>query len=145
VRDDASLDVSQIGGAFGHQAAHRGEHGDELLDRRMHRREQVLAAAQVCADRRPQPLVASQPCAGGQDFRRGVGRLVRSTRETLGDRLRRLVVGPERGILVERRAVERGDRLGRHLASDHQSGGVADPGNNRCAVEDGGRRLVAHG
>ncbi len=59
VGDHASFDVAQVGGPLGHQTAHRREHGDELLDGRADRGEQVVArCAGACAPR------SAAPCRG---------------------------------------------------------------------------------
>ena len=81
-RDEAAFDVQQVGGALGHQAAHRGEQVDELGDRPVHGVQQVLAALDPGRHCLPQPLVAGQPGAGGQHLGRraaGPGRLVART------------------------------------------------------------------
>ena len=89
VGDDPALDVAEVGDPLGHQPAHLGEDRHELLDGRAHRGQQVLAAAQVLADRGAQPLVAGQAGTRGQHLGRGTRRACRLAREAVGDRLRR--------------------------------------------------------
>ena len=59
VGDHAAFDVAQVGGALGHQPAHAGEDGDELLHRRVHGRDDRRAGGQVLLRRR-----TGGPCPG---------------------------------------------------------------------------------
>ena len=51
------VDVAQVGHPFGHQAAHPGEDGHELLDRSIERRQQRLAGIEVLANGGAEPPV----------------------------------------------------------------------------------------
>ena len=145
VGDQAPFDVAQVGRPLGHQTAHGGEHLHELLDGRVDGREQVVAPLQVLADRGAQPLVTREAGAGGEHLRGGVGGLVGAPREPVGHGPRGLVVRREPGLLVVRRAVEAGDRLGRHVTAHHEGRRPGDAGDDRGAVEHGGGRRGAHG
>ena len=112
------------------------EHADELLDRRRHRGQQVLAAAQVLADRR-----RAAPCHGPGRRWPSAPRPPRRTPCRPGGRSRRRRRRPRRRTPRARRPrratapSKRGDRVGRDLAADDQRGAVGHPGDDRGAVQ----------
>ncbi len=139
--DDPVPHVPQVGDPLGHQAAHAGEDGDELLDARMHRSEQVLPLLQqVLADRAAQTLVAGQAGARRQHLRGVTRDAAGLAHEPVGHRLRGFVVRRKRRVGVgEPGPVEACDRLGRDLGPHHESGCEGDAGDHGSAA--GGRGL----
>ena len=127
VGDHAAFDVAQVGGALGHQPAHAGEDGDELLDRRVHGRDDRRAGGQVLLRRGPEALVPGQARTRGQHLRGGTARLRGLVGEPVGHGRRGGIVGCERGVDVGEPAVaEALDGRGVDLAADPEGGGVCD-------------------
>ena len=136
VRDDAAFDVAQVGGTFGHQAAHAGEDRDELLDGSVHGRDDRSATGERLLDRRAQPLVARQTGARGEHLGRGTVGLCGLGGEPVGHGLGRDVIGCERGVGVGEPAVpEALDGDGVDLAADSERGGVCDTRDHRRALQ----------
>ena len=136
VGDQPLLDVAEVGHPLGHQPAHAGEDGGELLDRAVHGREQVVARAQLLADRAAQPLVAGEAGARGQDLGGGAGGLLGLAGEAFRHGADGIVVRRQGGLGIgEVTRAEAGDRVGRHLAAGDEGGTVGDTRNDRGAAQ----------
>ncbi len=146
VGHDPAFDVAQVGGPFGHQAAHLGEDPDELVDGRGHRGDKVLAGVELLADGAAQSLVAGEAGAGREHLGRGTGRLVGLAAEAVRDRAGRVVVRRQGGLGVcELSGAEALDGLGRDLSADQQGGPEGDAGDDGSALQNGGRRGFSGG
>ena len=112
----------------------------ELLDRGVHRGEQVVVRAQLLAHRAAQPLVAGQAGARGQHLGGGAG-------GALGLALRSRRRRPATAASYAARAAsasayppspKRGDRVGRDLAAGDQRRAVGDARDDRRAAQESG-------
>ena len=125
--------------------AHAGEDARELLDRGVHRGEEVVVRAQVLAHGAAQPLVAGQAGAGGEHLGGGPGRPVGLALEAVGDGGDRGVVRRQGRLRVGVPAVaEGGDRVGGDLAAGEQRRPVGDAGDDRRPAQGvlGARRRL---
>ena len=149
--DHPALDVAQVGDPLGHQAAHAGEHVDELLDAPPARRPAGRRRDVSCLTHRAaQPLVAGQAGAGGRAPRRRRRRPRSALRgEAVGDgRGDRVVVRRQGGVLVgEGAAVEARDRRrARPRPRTTRAGPWATPGTTGVPRQEcllGSRTVVA--
>ena len=135
-REESRVDVAEVGDPLGHQPAHPGEDGHELLDGRLDGRQQRLAGLEVLADRGPEPAVGGEPGTGRQHLGGRAGGGAGLGAEPVGHLGRRVVVRRKGRVGVGMPAVAVGrDGPGGDVGGGDEDRPVGEAGHDRGAVD----------